>query len=562
MAFDLKSPSDVSEDRQKLDRRVAEMELERSSFISHYQEIAEFLDPRRGRFFIEDRNKGDKRHKNIINSKATVAARKATAGMLAGAMSPSRPWYEFTFMNKDWAEDRHVKMWLGLLQRITLMVFAKSNFYQMAPTMLRELLMFGTGCMIHEDNFEDVARFYTSTVGSYLLAQNHQLQINTIVRQFQKTTIQMVSEFGLDKVPTSVRNSYDRSNYNNWHSVTHVIEPNPNRDPTKITSEFFTFRSVYFDPKKPDSGYLSYKGYRGFPAYTPRWEVTGEDIYGTNCPGMTCLGDVKQLQFQEKEKAKAIAKANNPPLQGPSSLQNSPVSNVPGGVTINASSASGGKIESLYNITPHTQELLLDIAATERRIDEIFFVPLFMAITEMQGIQPKNELQLSQVDAERMLQIGPALEQIHTEWLGKMVLRAAQQVLDAGIMPPAPKLIQGKSLELEFVSALARAQRSVSISAIERTVGFAGSMAQMGMPVMEKVDSFRVLNEYADLVGMPPELIIPDDEARAQQQKAQQVQQMQTVLGQAQQAANVAKMASDAKLGDPNMLSKMTGAQK
>src|SRR3546814_5750401 len=58
-----------------------------------YKELSEFIQPRRGRFFISDRNKGDRRYGKIINSKATQAHRIARSGMLAGTMSAARPWF-------------------------------------------------------------------------------------------------------------------------------------------------------------------------------------------------------------------------------------------------------------------------------------------------------------------------------------------------------------------------------------------------------------------------------------------------------------------------------------
>jgi len=558
----LTSETDRASDRDYLMRRVSEMEREFSSFRDHYKELSEFIEPRRGRFFIDDRNRGDRRFKNIINNHGTLALRRAAAGMLAGVMSPSRPWFSLDTMDVASARDKEAQIWLDMLKRLTLMVLSKSNCYNMAPTMLRELLLFGVGCMTHVDDYEDVARFYTHTVGSYMISANSRQEVDTLARKVQMTAYQMVQKFGLENVSQAVRTNFDRSNYGAWHTVYHFIELNPFRDEqyAKLSSEALPFRSVYWEANTKAAAdkslFLSRKGFKGFPAYVPRWEVTGEDIYATNCPGMTNLGDVKQLQLQEREKAKAIAKAGSPPLQGPPSLRNRPISNLPGGITLNT--GTNGKIETMYNVDPRIQEMLFDIDATKRRISEGFFVDLFMAITDMAGVQPKNQLQLSQVNEERLLQIGPVLEQIHGEWLSRMVSRVIQQVLEADLMPPPPKSLQGKELNIEFVSALAMAQRSVATGAIERTVFFAGQLSQSGWDMRHKVDADYALDEYSALVGAPPQLIKPTEEAQQQrQQEAQQMAQQQ-MLEQGAQAANIAKMASDAKLDNDNVLSRAT----
>ncbi|MEG7660768.1 portal protein, partial [Listeria monocytogenes] len=64
----------------------------------------------------------------------------------------------------------------------------------------------------------------------------------------------------------------------------------------------------------------------------PRWEITGEDVYGYGA-GWDSLGDIKALQQEQRRKLQLIDKGNAPPLVGPSSLRNSTVSQLPGAIT-------------------------------------------------------------------------------------------------------------------------------------------------------------------------------------------------------------------------------------
>lgn len=549
----LLSDKELIDDRDYLNRRMSEMDQEYSSFRDHYKELSEFFDPRRGRFFLEDRNRGAKRHKNIINNKGTKALRRATAGMLAGAMSPSRPWFAWDMMDKALLQDSEVKYWLELFRRVILLVFAKSNFYNMAPLMLRELLLFGTGAMTHEDDFDDVARFYTHTAGSYMIATNSRGVVDTLARRFQMTCYQMVKKFGLENVSIAVKNNWDRGNYGAWHTVNHFVELNPFRDEdsARFSSEFQRFRSVYWENKinkgTDQAKYLKRSGTLGFPCYAPRWELADGDVYAVNCPGMTALGDTKQLQTQEREMGKALAKHVTPPLQGPPSMRNKPIHNLPGGMTVNTS--TNHKIESLYSLDPRIQEMAFDIQRTEKRIDDAMHIDLFMAITEMEGIQPKNQLQLSQINEERLLQLGPVLEQVHGEWLARAVGRVAQQVLDAGIMPPAPEKLEGKQLEAEFVSALAMAQRSVATGAIERTVSFAVGLLEAGWEgAIDKIDPDFAVDEYSSLVGSPSRLVVPSEVAQQVRQERYKAQQQQAQLEQAATAAQAINQVGNANL--------------
>jgi len=82
--------------RDKYEILRAQLELERSSFISHWRDLGEFILPRRGRFFLEDVNRGERRNTKIIDSTATLACRTLQSGMMSGVTSPARTWNKLT----------------------------------------------------------------------------------------------------------------------------------------------------------------------------------------------------------------------------------------------------------------------------------------------------------------------------------------------------------------------------------------------------------------------------------------------------------------------------------
>ena len=99
-------------------KRLSDFDRERQSFISHYKELQTFISPRRGRFFIQDRNIGSKRHQSIINSIGTQSLRTATAGLLNGTMSPSRPWFALEPADIELYESQAVREWLFTVERV------------------------------------------------------------------------------------------------------------------------------------------------------------------------------------------------------------------------------------------------------------------------------------------------------------------------------------------------------------------------------------------------------------------------------------------------------------
>ncbi len=506
------------------------MKSERQSFDSHAKDSAENIQPRRGRFLTSDRNKGGKRHKSIINSHATWALRTARTGLFAGVMNPARPWFRYRTEDPDLMEFGPVKQWLNQVETLHRDIFDGSNLYNMAPTMLGELMLFGTGCMLHVDDFNDVARFYTQTFGSYVIAQNARQQVDTLGREYERTVEQLVKQFGLKNVSQTVRDQWDRGNYDIWHPVAHIIEPNPNFDPRQPGARFKAWRSVKYQPDNSDKDkFLSRSGFDRFQAYCPRWEVTGEDIYGTDCPAMTALGDIRGLQIEERRLSQAIAKMYNPPLGGPASLQGKPISSLPGGATIYNTGQGQGKLEPLYKTDPRVQELVFSIEKKEGRIDKAFLVDLFMAISNLEGVQPKSEFQLSTINQENLVQLGPTLGRVHGEFLEQMVDRVFDQTVEADILPEAPPELQGKELKVQFISSLAQAQHAIATGNIDRLFAFIGNLAQIPgyENVTDKGDADQAVDEYSHLIGAPASLVVPDDKVEERRQERAEAEQRQ-----------------------------------
>ena len=75
-------------ERDKLFTRWGALKSERSSWLTHWREISDYLLPRSGRFLTTDRNKGDKRHNNIYDTTGTRALCVLAAGMMAGMTRP------------------------------------------------------------------------------------------------------------------------------------------------------------------------------------------------------------------------------------------------------------------------------------------------------------------------------------------------------------------------------------------------------------------------------------------------------------------------------------------
>lgn len=544
--------------RKLLLSRWGQLRNERESWMAHWKEISDYLLPRSGRFFVDDRNRGDKRHNNIYDSTGTRALRVLAAGMMAGMTSPARPWFRLTTSDPQLDESAAVKAWLADVTRLMQMVFAKSNTYRALHSMYEELGAFGTASSIVLADFDTVIHHYTLTTGEFAMAADHRGQINTLYREFQMTVAQMVREFGRDNCSPTVQTLFDRGALEQWVTIMHAIEPRVDRDVTKRDDRNMEWKSVYFEHGGNEDQILRDSGFKEFPALCPRWATTGGDIYG-NSPAMEALGDIKQLQHEQLRKAQGIDYKTKPPLQAPTSMKSRDVDTLPGGISFVDSAAPNGGIRSAFEVNIDLSHLLADIQDVRERIKGSFYADLFLMLANDTNPQ-MTATEVAERHEEKLLMLGPVLERMHNEILDPLIEMTFSRMVEAGIVPPPPDELQGMELNVEFVSMLAQAQRAIATNSVDRFVGNLGAVAGIKPEVLDKFDADRWADAYADMLGIDPELIVPGDQValiRQQRAEAAKAQQQAALLN---QGADTAQKLGSVDTSKQNALTDVTRA--
>jgi hypothetical protein len=530
--------------RQRVLARKSALWTERSSWITHWREISDYQQPRAGRFVVTDRNRGDKRANHILDNTAVFGARTLAAGLMSGVTSPARPWFRLEIQDKDLMESGPVKTWLHDTMVLLRAIFTSSNTYRSLHTIYEELGLFGTAASIVLPDFENVIHHYPLTVGEYALAINSKGEVDTLCREFQLTVAQMVEQFGRENCSVTVRNLYDRANYDAWVDTIHLIEPRKNRDPSKRDARNMRFASCYLEPGKDQNDqFLSESGFERFPALAPRWVVTGNDIYGTS-PGMECLGDVKQLQHQQLRKGQAIDYQVNPPLQVPTKYKEASKARLPGGVFYVDSMGTQQGVRSAFEVQLNLQHLMLDIQDVRERIRSAYYADLFLMLASdnRSGI---TATEVAERHEEKLLMLGPVLERLHNELLSPLIDLTFDYAERAGILPPPPPELQGMELNVEFISVLAQAQRAVSVNGMERLLSTAVNLAPVKPEVLDKINFDQVVDDMADAFGVNPSLVLPDNEVAAIRQQRAAAMQAQASAATAPQVVESAKTASE-----------------
>ncbi|MGE0421645.1 MAG: portal protein [Reyranellaceae bacterium] len=557
------SSSQIQSIRNQCDRRLAALERERSSWFTHWQEVSKYILPRRGRFLVSPNqaDRGGKINSAILDESGTFAARTFAAGMMSGITSPARPWFRFTLGQRDPRRDsEEVRAWLDDIRQVTLDAFARSNAYNALGSVYEELGVFGTGVMLIDEDEEDDIRCYALTVGEYYLGSSARLAIDTLYRVFPMTVAQLVQRFGLESCSDTVADMYRRGDLDVEHEVVHAIEPNDTRVEGSAFSEDKPFRSVYFERGASDR-VLACKGYDEFPAMCPRWTTIGNDAYGRG-PGMDGLPAVRTAQLLARRHAELVDKTARPPMQAPATLKNEPMSALPGGVTFLPFSG-GDAFKPAYVVSPAAIVAVREAQKEVRQtISRAFHEDLFLMLSQMDGVQPRQNLEVIERREEKMLMLGPALERLHDELLDRCLKRVVGILRRRGRFPRPPRELTefGARLQIEYISVLAQAQKSVGLTAIERLMAFVGGQAAVNPAVLDKIDQDRAVEVYAEMLNVPPDVLVSDAKVAAiRLQRAQQQQQMRAAE-MAMTVAKGAKVLSETDVGGGvNALERMIG---
>jgi len=517
-------------------RRVEAMKAERTSFIELWRELSDFHLAHRGRFLTTDRNKGAKRNTKQLNNTSRIAGRTLAAGMMAGITSPARPWFRLAIPDRDLMEFTPVKAWLMDVENIMREIFNRSNTYNSLHNVYAELGVFGTASMGVFEDFDNVIRCKPYTIGSYMLALNGKDEVDTWAREYQLTVGQLIKQFGKDNVSSDVLRRWKNGDTESWVDLCHLVEPNDDRDIMSPLAKDKKFRSMYYElgQQRGDlkNKMLRRSGFDTFPLLTPRWDITGEDIYSVSCPGIDALGDVKGLQIAERKKYEAIDKHVDPPLQAPASMRNK-INRIRPGDIVFHDDVTGKGVRSIYEVSPNLQYMMQDIEKTEQRVSRTFYEDLFLMLANSNRSQITAR-EVAERHEEKLLMLGPVLERLHNELLDPLIDRTFNIALAAGIFPEIPVELQDTELRVEYISVLAQAQRLVASAGTEQLAGFVAQLTNIWPEARHKFNPAQAIDDFSAALGTAPDLVRGDDEydeiIQAEQQQQQQAQQQQEAM--------------------------------
>ena len=540
--------------------RFANLRNDQTSWRNHWQDIADFMIPRRGRYLYSEDDepastKGEYKYNRIINGTGGEALKILASGMQGGLTSPSRPWFVLSMEDKDLAKYAPVKQWLTDVRDRVLAIYARSNFYGSMHSVYKELGAFGVSAQLQLEDYMTVCRFRPFTAGEFLIELDSAYRPSALFRHFSLTADQMIQEFGKEKVSSQVIDAQKTHNNTALFKVVNVIEPNKLVNPAKAGYEGMTYKSIYYQDDGDPDMILRESGFDGLPFIAPRWDVTATEIYG-NSPAMEALGDIRMLQKMEEKTLKAIDKMVDPPMNADVSLKNKGGSIVPGHVNYISSMQGGVGFSPVYQINPNVQQLEYKIDRVEQRIKRFFFNDLFLMIVNDQRSNT-TAYEIAKKHEEKLLMLGPVIERIQNESHNPTIDRTFLLAEKLGLLPEPPDEIKGVELKVEYVSILAQAQKMVGTTSIEQTASFVGNLGSVNPEALDLLDVDAAVQEYASLTGAPPKMIRDEAAVKAMREARMRQQQMAQANQTIGNTVDNAKTMSDTKLNDESALNQL-----
>lgn len=229
--------------------------------------------------------------------------------------------------------------------------------------------------------------------------------MTTFVREYELTVRQIVETFGVRRgyrdidwsgISAAVKRQWEQGNYETAVPVCWIVLPNEQYQVGSPLAMRMKFASCHYERDDAGHGaehrFLRESGFPIFPIMCPRWETTDNDSYGTDSPGMTALGDTKQLQSMQRRSGQLLQKAVDPPLKGPSSLRTQKTSLLAGDITYQDVRDGQQGLSPIHEVRLEGyQHIELKIERVQYSVKRAFFEDLFMMLAAsdpQRGTQP------------------------------------------------------------------------------------------------------------------------------------------------------------------------------
>ncbi|RKZ79273.1 MAG: hypothetical protein DRQ35_04530 [Gammaproteobacteria bacterium] len=485
--------------------------------------IEKFVLPLRGDFYtsLSDEGEVDWHRRAIYDATAIFACQSLAASIHGNLTSPAQKWFALQFRDEKLNEDDAVKEWLDDSTNKLYNALHESNFDIEIAEAYLDIVGFGTSCLTEELD-EDTGKlsFTAIPVREIYFEEDHTKQVSKLYRHLQWTPTQIISKFGEDKVPESVKKKAD----------------NPAFSATKLDIIFCVFpRKVPIDldtgkpiaAKKRPFGYKyllktgaellgEEGGYYEMPAFVSRWRKTAGSKWG-HSPATVALADILTLNQVKEATLEAAGKAIDPANLAEEAALLGDINLDRGALTI---------VTDINGIKPYESGSRFDVSNLEIQmlVDAIrkYFYQDQLELKESPAMTA-TEVNVRYELMQRLL--GPTFGRLKTDLLDPLIKRAFNIMYRSGQLLDLPEGVDDSSLDIEYSGPLPRSQKFDTAQAIQQFLMTTAQLAEAYPAAMDIVDIDGAVRQMALMQGVPAKALKGQaqiDEEREEKAKKQQ----------------------------------------
>ena len=550
-------------DRVELGRYVSarhqQLLSNRASWESWWQDLANYVMPRQRNIISQQVSPNADRDAILFDGTAIQANMILANGQLTWMTPHDTRWFNFD-APAQLKGNEPVENFYRICTEVAMLELARSNFYSVIHQVYLDRGGFGTAVMFCEEGRRSLLTFRKFDVGTYCIADDDEMSVDTLSWEFDLSARQAVQWFGYENLSVEVQKCFDdKTGEKKEKTSTFIRHVFPRADDDiefgKKDATNKPIASVTIE--KTHKNIVRVSGYDEQPFFASRYDrwISGQP-YGW-CPAAIALPEARQLNFLQKQMDALAEVSAFPRMLIPSSHKDEIDTRAHGVTYFDESNPNALPKEWL---TQGKYDIGLDrVNQKQEAINRAFHVDLFRMFADLDKQMTAREVM--ERSSEKLSQFSPTFALFTTEFISPMLKRVFKILYRNGMLPPIPReLMQqdGTGLwmpepEVTYSSRIALAIKALENASAMNVLEMLAPIGQTKPEVWDNLSGDELARGVSRNAGLPerwitdPKVMQAIREAR--QKQIEEANQQAQLMAMAEGAAKVGSVKSDSVAG-------------
>ena len=226
-------------------KKFSHLEQIRKPWEAEWQDIADFVHPKRAIFDWNKDRKGEQTTTKIYDSMGQDCNKIRAQALQGYVTSAASAWFRLEFENDEIMQLPGARRWIQEIERRFYAIFRESNFYESIYNMFLDEGAFATAAMYIElDSETREVIFSTRHLKEIYITENRYQKVDTVFRRSYMSARELIKTFGEEKFDEEFRERAKNLPYEQ-HKVLHAVFPREDRDIYKIDKLNKKYASIY-----------------------------------------------------------------------------------------------------------------------------------------------------------------------------------------------------------------------------------------------------------------------------------------------------------------------------